>query len=558
MEMARALSAITQTSAGQITVKTWMDVGEKAQLSLGYVGSLAFTVPMFAWGLLKGGEYAVSSAIGAMVSGGGLAQAGASVGGQVAGMGNVSIGNRNIDSTSARRFTTASSVLAFETGSGNITADRAAASRYTGGSLTEMGREMQETARGVTMGGVTGYGSPDEAYNASRASAEVSVGSGQALDRTATLNNVDVKTEQNILTSQNIGVGMRENTRVAETTGGEKITAADKVGRIGGDVAAERTFRGEAKIEELTKVGPLAEVGGLLGRHEAWNETGKAGAMDNAAAAKSVSTAELYKEQHSVITTGGKNGQETFTVGENGEITSSVTRSGVSSVTDNSHRGISGTSSLVDNTHAAKNGTSSLTDNTHRVVSGTSSLIDNTHKALSGSSSLDENGATVNYGNLMSQAALTGDKSMFEQAAGGRDAIWGDKAHGLKAVEVMAGGLQKYGDLVSSGMTSAQAQASVSASGGFTIPIIETGIKGNMSETLGTTSMNRTNRQEGYSRLMNKYEELANDRSIINDEKNTLLLKEASNIKHQIDITGNKGLVERQVNNSFGSNIRGK
>ena len=50
MELSRAINSITQISAGQISVNVWAQVGEKAQLSLGYVGSLAFTVPMFAWG----------------------------------------------------------------------------------------------------------------------------------------------------------------------------------------------------------------------------------------------------------------------------------------------------------------------------------------------------------------------------------------------------------------------------------------------------------------------------------------------------------------------------
>jgi len=138
MEMARALSAITQTSAGQITVKTWMDVGEKAQLSLGYVGSLAFTVRCSPGVSSKEGN---TPFIGDR-SDGQRWRAGASrasVGGQVAGMGNVSIGNRNIDSTSARRFTTASSVLAFEMGSGNITADRARPAVTTGGSIRKWG-----------------------------------------------------------------------------------------------------------------------------------------------------------------------------------------------------------------------------------------------------------------------------------------------------------------------------------------------------------------------------------------------------------------------------------
>ncbi len=76
-------------------IKQWQEVADEAQLSLAYLGSLSFIVPTFAWGLLKGGEYAVSTAVSAMSSGSGAASTAASVGGQ-AGMGNFSVGNKGI------------------------------------------------------------------------------------------------------------------------------------------------------------------------------------------------------------------------------------------------------------------------------------------------------------------------------------------------------------------------------------------------------------------------------------------------------------------------------
>jgi hypothetical protein len=381
MEMARALSAITQTSAGQITVKTWMDVGEKAQLSLGYVGSLAFTVPMFAWGLLKGGEYAVSSAIGAMVSGGGLAQAGASVGGQVAGMGNVSIGNRNIDSTSARRFTTASSVLAFEMGSGNITADRAAASRYTGGSITEMGHTTQSYNRAAMMGTVADMG--DHVFETKRTAGQVETGNAKAMDERAAHHGLDNTTAQQVIETGHLGERLAANKELADKQGISRLDAAAGEGDVKGKMDASETFKTQSylqwfenngistkgigemnsrqfvaataaagmystdetvrnkafetvrsfglnkgELEEIKKIGTPSGVYERLGQHQAWQTTGKAAATEKGAAAMHTTAKELYEAQNRVFTTGDGKGVHTSAVDANRHITFEATQSG--------------------------------------------------------------------------------------------------------------------------------------------------------------------------------------------------------------------------------------
>ncbi|HQN00475.1 MAG TPA: conjugal transfer protein TraG N-terminal domain-containing protein, partial [Candidatus Hydrogenedentes bacterium] len=117
MEMTRALQSLslqTDNPTSGISIKMYNDVVEKAQLSLGYLGSLSFTVPMFAWGLLKGGEYAMSSAVSAMTSGGGAAAQASSIGGQVGGLGNVSVGQKSFDSHSFRQSSAASSSFNYD------------------------------------------------------------------------------------------------------------------------------------------------------------------------------------------------------------------------------------------------------------------------------------------------------------------------------------------------------------------------------------------------------------------------------------------------------------
>ena len=133
--------------------------------------------------------------------------------------------------------------------------------------------------------------------------------------------------------------------------------------------------------------------------------------------------------------------------------------------------------------------------------------------------------------------------------------------------------MQKYGDLRAQGLTSAQATAEVhvggSASaeleGGLKIPFfggmtgrVKQEIGASATEALGTTSTNRTERGETYSRVMKKVEELANDRNLTNDQRNTLLLKETSSIKNQIDSMADKGLINRQTYNALGPTIHGE
>ncbi len=153
MEMARALNTLAQQSGGTfISLSQWQNVGDTAKTSLAYLGSLAFTVPMFAWGLLKGGEYAMSSAIQGMTGGGGAAMTAASIGSSTA-QGNISMGNRSVDNSSYRSSTTAGSDLGFEMGAGQTTA-RSSLGNVSGFSSAVEGSRLRTSAGMVEgMGG---------------------------------------------------------------------------------------------------------------------------------------------------------------------------------------------------------------------------------------------------------------------------------------------------------------------------------------------------------------------------------------------------------------------
>jgi len=88
IEMSSAISMLAADSGdASPMIKQWQEVADKAQLNLAYLGSLSFTVLTFAWGLLKDGEYGVSTAVSAMSSGSGATQTASSIGGSV-GIGN--------------------------------------------------------------------------------------------------------------------------------------------------------------------------------------------------------------------------------------------------------------------------------------------------------------------------------------------------------------------------------------------------------------------------------------------------------------------------------------
>lgn len=147
MEMQRSMAQLAAGSAdGGPTVKQWLEVGEKAQLSLAYLGSLSFVVPSFAWGLLKGGEYAMSTAINAMTSGSGAASTASSIGGSV-GIGNTHAFSKSIGNDRVGVSTYATSAMAFAGSMGDFRA------KTDVKGLTGMGFSDQSYARSV-MGGL--------------------------------------------------------------------------------------------------------------------------------------------------------------------------------------------------------------------------------------------------------------------------------------------------------------------------------------------------------------------------------------------------------------------
>ena len=84
------------TSFYGISFATVEAVRSHANLILGYIGAFSWSVPALAWGLLKGGEFAVAHALSTVTSGSGGQQTAHQVGAEVGGASNLSMGQMNL------------------------------------------------------------------------------------------------------------------------------------------------------------------------------------------------------------------------------------------------------------------------------------------------------------------------------------------------------------------------------------------------------------------------------------------------------------------------------
>jgi hypothetical protein len=93
IEVKRVLSNLFITQVAKSPTMVTLDkIAEQTEMTLGYVGSLAPLVPTLAWAVVSGGAYAITRGITSIGTVTGTAQ---SVGGEVAGKGNLSMGNKS-------------------------------------------------------------------------------------------------------------------------------------------------------------------------------------------------------------------------------------------------------------------------------------------------------------------------------------------------------------------------------------------------------------------------------------------------------------------------------
>jgi hypothetical protein len=144
-----------------ISFATLEAVRSHANMVLGYVGAFSWSVPALAWGLLKGGEYAVTHALTAMSSGAGGQQTAQQVGAEVGGASNVSVGGINLGQYRFMDSTALASQAQMAQGLSLSESLRRVTGGLYGGSMTSAisgigGGMAVDTAKSIGRGGVYG------------------------------------------------------------------------------------------------------------------------------------------------------------------------------------------------------------------------------------------------------------------------------------------------------------------------------------------------------------------------------------------------------------------
>jgi hypothetical protein len=112
IEVKRVLSNLFITQVAKSPTMVTLDkIAEQTEMTLGYVGSLAPLVPTLAWAVVSGGAYAITRGITSIGAITGTAQ---SVGGEVAGKGNLAMGNKSFANESFGGSSVLSSQAAFK------------------------------------------------------------------------------------------------------------------------------------------------------------------------------------------------------------------------------------------------------------------------------------------------------------------------------------------------------------------------------------------------------------------------------------------------------------
>lgn len=510
MEMTRALQSLsmqTNSPGDGISVKMFEDVAEKAQLSLAYLGSLSFTVPMFAWGLLKGGEYAMSSAVSAMTSGGGAAAQASSIGGQVGGLGNVNVGNKSIDSHSFKSSTSAGSSYAYQTGiQGGMRSGMEVFSR-TGldyGQQAVASNFMQKITGTQAIDAAGGY---TGALGVTNTKAQMDVGQAKANLELANkvVGGPDAVQDWSKLSVIAGGSGALANqlTNVSREAGIDVQGAANRISEASGNASAVQFFKTEEFMKTLVEKGhSLSTIGGIQSRSESarvnadaqfsqayhnmnaltdtqkqmftnWgvrtalgnnndnveNFYNRAGYMNTAEQTGKMDAAQNYVDRHGMsfvdFYTGMNSHGKLFNVdmawGQNGGTLFTAGRTG--------------NSTLHDDTHVTNTGTFYHSRNGSLVESGDRTVVNN--------NVLEDNyGKSVNLGNVGDQAGILKDshsikESLLSSVGGNESKLWTDRNVNTAALSKIVKSLGIVGDNVSGTSSSAGVNANAGLSVGF-------------------------------------------------------------------------------------------
>lgn len=467
MELARSLDKLVQISGGNfISIAEWKEVGEKTQVALGYLGSFAFTVPTFAWGLIKGGEYAMSSAMHAVSSGGGADRQASLYGGGAA-VGEVSLDNQSIGNMRWRSGTRVGQQVSFEMGAGQNTGNI----ESLGAGMTNFARETTKFNNQETIGTMSGR--KELAWNYAGGSVTEAARLNAIQSGAAPLANVTGLEKAGMTPIQGANANAKES--VARTVANESRTQGDHnmVAKVGIDqnVGNAKGVSGYARsvgtdAENLTK---------KLTTFSKRAENARVDAINNVAKARGVSSDKLLHQMNSAVTL--------------------ADGSGVHSV------GVSG-GKVVSDQVTSGHGTTHY-DNSQRTVTGKDFDFGQTQ---------------------MTAAIMNGDVKGYLDSVGGGKNMWHDKNTGMAAAMHTADAIGQYVDYRQGENSSVSISHGAITEGKAQTPLnkvlpvsASASIYGEINhKSSGTSSRSRNEIRAG---LMAEYENLYNDKSLTDSQR---------------------------------------
>lgn len=577
MEMSRALGEIANLSNGNgPNVKTWQDIGEKAQLSLAYLGSLSFVVPTLAWGLIKGGEYAVSTAVHAMSSGSGSASIAATTGGQVAGMGNVNVGHRNIGNDTIMTQTPISSGMHYGMNAGTATAGLALGN-LTGKTVGQMGYESGSVSLGNSLGSYTGQNGQMGIFNTSRISGEISKGSAEAKESVAMA--AGYKSVESMIkdfTTRETTAAIKAIDKVSEEKGITRTDAARLIGDVTGTdhakdaLVTEKYYKDsglsfgqivqtEANIKSASTMGAslLSSIEhGRIAANKWLKDAGAAkGEQDMIKALgdphkTQAENTKLINTELSAYAFGDKAAQQSIVeklAAKTGKSQYDVQQSmaGVMRMVQGNavvDMGVSKKGTIV--TSAEKSGFSSVRDDSNKTLSGTSSVKDDTNMTLAGSHQKSYNDSAENvFGNdykVGSEVAYSAQRADIATLTRSMDnnKMWSDSNYRQMMVNSLSDGLSKVGRLENMGSVNNTSEVNLGIGFG----------KAGIGNTTALQNVNMTRRDEIFSNVSRMAEKLANDKHLTNDTRSEMFMNHLSSVQRRINESGDSGVFGRNIN----------
>jgi TraG-like protein, N-terminal region len=170
-QMVQTIMNSTQTAgmALGISFRNLEGLRTHANIVLGLVGVLCWSVPAFAWGLVKGGEYALSQGIGAATTANQGVRTAQQVGSQVGGAGDATVGHLDFSSHSFMSGTGATSRAQLLDGTANAFKwDRLTQQFGGGGPATGGVGETSYKSQMKSVGGMSTYADGAQAADAGR------------------------------------------------------------------------------------------------------------------------------------------------------------------------------------------------------------------------------------------------------------------------------------------------------------------------------------------------------------------------------------------------------